>query len=76
MGKVIPQRKKWERFQNSRKGYSMTISELEMGRKGKGKESFQSLPFKEIAVFCELTCVHNARYFKFLKLTSYSFFFR
>ena len=31
---------------NSRKGYSMTISELEMGRKGKGKESFQSLPKK------------------------------
>ena len=36
--------KKWERFQNSRKGYSMTISKLEMGMKGKGKESFQSLP--------------------------------
>ena len=29
------------------KGYSMKISKLEMGRKGKGKESFQSLPALE-----------------------------
>ena len=27
--------------------------------------------FKEITVFCELTYVRNARYFKFLKLTSF-----
>ena len=44
-GKGYTAEKKWERFQNSRKGYSMTISKLEMERKGKGKESFQSLPY-------------------------------
>ena len=39
-------REKVGKVSNSRKGYSMTISELEMGRKGKGKERFQSLPYK------------------------------
>ena len=43
-GKGYTAEKMWERFQNSRKGYLMTISKLEMGRKGKGKGSFQSLP--------------------------------
>jgi hypothetical protein len=46
-GKGFAGKKKWERFQNSRKGYTMTISKLEMERKGKGNESFQSLPLIE-----------------------------
>ena len=55
--------KKWERFQNSRKGYSMTISKLEMGRKEKGKESFQSFPKNDVVI-----CFVSIYTFYFLEL--------